>query len=267
VRGKAMTKKSNEENYFEKYFNDLSNFFHTLGFALTSNLFIIEYPKLNLHFPTSIIIPLFDDFIIKVLCENEEDDNLSEIRKSLIQSEKNLRIKVKKKQNYDQAMANIVNFLLYQGGSLSDINIINIRDKESFRKMTDYCYIVESVYKKIAEEVAQKGKKSAAEINYYMQTGFYLSTDIMQKYFLLIGYWTAKEESRKNNPGGLAMKNRGEKNKDIIKTLLEDLEIKSLKVFRTNKTLRNKFYDMAKQLTDCDSEDRISKIARPILNG
>mgnify|MGYP006987173279 CR=1 FL=1 len=63
------------------------------------------------------------------------------------------------------------------------------------------------------------------------------------------------------------MKKRGERNKEVIQALLADLQIKSLGAFRTNKALRKKFYDMAKQLTDCDSEDRISKIARLILNG
>jgi len=214
---------------------------------LLCNLFALNHPELNLKFPIRNDKSLGGYF-------GGDENILEKIRNEEVELHS---ITKRHPVSYKQYIITKLDDIL-KGGEFEDIDV---RDKESFKVVYDYFVIMEAVYDKIRAEI------HIGEINWCETNSFFLSQSATQKYFELIGYWTAKEENRINNPGGLAMKKRGEKNREVIKALLADLEIKSLGVFRTNKALRKKFYDMAKQLTDCDSEDRISKIARLILNG
>jgi len=87
---------------------------------------------------------------------------------------------------------------------------------------------------------------------------------IRSKYFELMGYWTAATEKRKKNPGADAMKQRGESNAKAIKEIMKTFQIKDTSIFRKDKKLRENFFSMAKEMTDCSSEDRILKIARSL---
>ncbi len=217
--------------------------FYFLRMNVLCNIFVLEHPELNLPFPMRGNVGLcsgyFGHGVNEDVLENVKNENIAIIR-------------IKNSQSYNKKL---IDFLHGE-----DFENIDIRDKESFKKVYDYFCILELYYDKIT-------KSRKPEMYLPISQGGLYSIDATQKYFELIGYWTAKEENRVNNPGGLAMKKRGERNKEVIQALLADLQIKSLGVFRTNKALRKKFYDMAKQLTDCDSEDRVSKIARLILNG
>jgi len=67
-----------------------------------------------------------------------------------------------------------------------------------------------------------------------------------------------------------AMAERGKANKEAIKTVITELGVRQLSVFRQDKKLRESFYDKAKIATYHGaplSEDRISKIARALLQG
>lgn len=77
-----------------------------------------------------------------------------------------------------------------------------------------------------------------------------------------IGCWTAKMEKRGKNPGAAAMKERGQKNAKAVREIIEQLNITSTGAFKKDKKLRDAFFRKAKEMTDCDSEDRIMKIAR-----
>lgn len=215
---------------------------------LLCNLFALNHPELNLKFPIRNDKSMIGGYI------GGDENILKKIRNEKVELH---NITKRHPVAYTEYITTKLDDIL-KGGEFEDIDI---RDKESFKVVYDYFVIMEALYDKIRTEIY------IDDITGYENMCFFLSQTAAQKYFELIGYWTAKEENRINNPGGLAMKKRGEKNREVIKVLLADLEIKSLGVFRTNKALRKKFYDMSKQLTDCDSEDRISKIARLILNG
>jgi hypothetical protein len=99
-----------------------------------------------------------------------------------------------------------------------------------------------------------------------------LSDSITGKSHEAIGYWTAKMEGKKRTPGGgaKAMEERGKANAEAIKKIIAELGVRSLSVFRQDKKLRGSFYDKAKTATFHGaplSEDRISKIARALLQG
>lgn len=81
-----------------------------------------------------------------------------------------------------------------------------------------------------------------------------------------IGYLTAKtEESRRNAEGGAkAKKEKGRKNQEALKRIMEDLEIPSLNIFRKDKKLRDRFIDSARKETDSLSPKRIFDLARAI---
>jgi hypothetical protein len=92
------------------------------------------------------------------------------------------------------------------------------------------------------------------------------------KVYELSGYWTAKMEGKKRTPGGgaKAMEERGKANAEAIKKIIAELGVRQLSVFRQDKKLRESFYDKAKIATYHGaplSEDRISKIARALLQG
>ena len=88
-----------------------------------------------------------------------------------------------------------------------------------------------------------------------------------------LGYWTAKLEEMNRNKkiSAKVMEDKGKKNKEAIKKVIEDLGITSLKVFRKDKKLRGHFYETAlKKTIDRKynaslSEKRIADIAREIL--
>jgi hypothetical protein len=221
--------------------------FYSYQSNLLCNLFALNHPELNLKFPIRNDKSMIGGYI------GGDENILKKIRNEKVELHS---ITKRHPVSYSEYIITKLDDILKK----CEFEDIDIRDKESFKVVYDYFVIMEAVYDKIHAEI------HIGEINWYENPCFFLSQSVAQKYFELIGYWTAKEENRINNPGGLAMKKRGEKNREVIKALLADLEIKSLGVFRTNKALRKKFYDMAKQLTDCDSEDRISKIARLILN-
>ena len=221
--------------------NTMAITFHYLRLNLLCNMFVIEHPELNLPFPIRRNVGMVSGYL------GGDKDVLKQSK-----NENATMLGIKNRESLNKKLEDIL-----KG---EDFEEIDIRDINSFKKIYDYFCILELYYDKV-------NKSRKCESYHPVSTGGLLSIDVTQRYFELVGYWTAKEEQRKNNPGGLAMKYRGEKNKGIIEKILADLDIKCLMSFRTNKSLRNEFYYMAKNLTDCDSEDRISKIARSILNG
>lgn len=104
-----------------------------------------------------------------------------------------------------------------------DFENIDIRDKESFRKIYDCFYIMQLIYDK-----AMKSTNKHDFVPSELPSGL-LSIDATQKYFELIGYWTAKMEDRaKKRNSGKGQKNAKEKRvkqlSEAIKEFIDDLE-------------------------------------------
>jgi hypothetical protein len=75
-----------------------------------------------------------------------------------------------------------------------------------------------------------------------------------------IGYWTARLKIK--NPGAEKMKEMYKNRTEMIREILEEMNIKDTGIFRTEKTKREKFFNKAKEKTGLTSEDRILKISR-----
>lgn len=63
----------------------------------------------------------------------------------------------------------------------------------------------------------------------------------------VIGYWTAKMEKRVKNPGAAAMKEKGQKNAQAVRDIIEQLNITSTGAFKKEKELRKAFFREAKK--------------------
>ncbi len=139
----------------------------------------------------------------------------------------------------------------------------DIRDEQSLTKLSHACIILS-----IPRPIDITNEKNIKDV---------LSIEdlVMAKANEAIGYWTHKLEERKRNKkgGGYVVHGQGNRNKDAIRQVLVELKIKSLSVFRKDKSLRKSFYDKAAEITkEADlkhkmplSEKRISDIAREIL--
>jgi hypothetical protein len=143
---------------------------------------------------------------------------------------------------------------------IDQIYKINIHEPISFIELFARSNGLVDVYTKVSKQV-DSGEIDIITFKLFAQLNE-TQKAILAKYSELMGYWTARIEKRKNNPGGLAMRKRGERNTKAIEDVLNKLGIKNIGIFRKDKRLRNSFFDMAKKLTDLESEDRILKIAR-----
>jgi hypothetical protein len=225
-------------NFPESMLDEINLPFDLFRIAIIANKFSLDHPEYNFLFP-------FD--ISQALVGLTPEKFLEKLKKLPRTNHKNideLKIGYKKKELEKKAED-----LLKSGGEFEKINI---REKESFMKLLEYCYIMEFIFEK-----PEWGKTGSSLSDF-----FYLSIEFIRKYYELIGYWTAKIEKRRKNPGAVAMKKRGEKNTKVIDDILKDLRIENTSIFRKDKKLREIFFSMAKEKTDCTSEDRILKIAR-----
>lgn len=148
----------------------------------------------------------------------------------------------------------------FTGEPLRTIRSLDIKDIESFGRMAEICKYLEdgfSLYNNYPDIITAK------TVSYFLV----YSNAAIGKIYELIGYWTAKMERPKKNPGAEAMKKRGERNRKTVKEVLDKLQIEDTSKFRHDKKLREQFFAMTKQLADCGSEDRILKIARSIVKG
>lgn len=183
----------------------------------------------------------------------EEDfDALEAQLKSLEADESEDEDNEKMHQKYERDMEH---FFITE--PLKTIRSLDIKNKDSFESMASFCFFLSdaltlhSYYPNIV---------TAKTASYFML----YSNVAIGKVYELIGYWTAKMEKRGNNPGAEAMKKRGERNAKAIKDIVANLKINNTGIFRKDKRLREQFFSLAKEMTDCTSEDRLLKIARSL---
>ncbi len=259
-----MKKKKEKIVIFEAIFDYMQIKSISLQLKLFLNWLIIRYPESNIDFPIDKSEGILETFDLKPLLKNLETSEDFDPNETIIMlaNEKNDNFKI---NDYKKEMEKKARDLIKNGGMFDNINI---RDKDSFIKINDYFFIMESIFKKLRAEIEQKEWESISVLCIEKGTTdnlehcILLSTDLMQKYYELIGYWTAKMEKRGKNPGAIAMKKRGERNRKAIEGILNKLGIQNTGIFRKDKKLRNSFFGMVKEFTDLDSEDRILKIAR-----
>jgi hypothetical protein len=142
----------------------------------------------------------------------------------------------------------------------------SISEKDSLKKLGPCCMIISMLYYYSCYNF------DAGTMDRLITAVVWLDHVITEKSHEAIGYWTAKMERKKRPTGGgaKAMAERGKANKEAIKTVIAELGVRQLSVFRQDKKLRESFYDKAKIATYHGaplSEDRISKIARALLQG
>jgi hypothetical protein len=131
---------------------------------------------------------------------------------------------------------------------------IKINELYSLVMLASACSVLSSVYRLNKESMQEN----------ILKTFIAMEHRLTNKACEAIGYWTAKlEERRRNKEGGAQVKKeKGEKNKESIKKIMDDLGISSMN-FKNNKTLKEKFYNRAKKETGL-YEKRISEIGRNI---
>ena len=109
----------------------------------------------------------------------------------------------------EKEIENKANYLITKAEDFDDINI---RDINSFRQILEYSFVMEKACTQLAISLEQKDDISPMDVASCTNALFYLSADFMQKYFELMGYWTAKMEDRaKKRSSGKGQKEAKEK--------------------------------------------------------
>ena len=202
-----------------------------LQLDLLCNLFVLNHPELKLTFPAHVqefsinankyFYPDHFENIIKQ--ENnyfKVEDNFNK----LSQEEQKVITKSLK------ALQKKAESLLKRGAWSDSIDNIDIRNKESFRTLYDYCCMMVYICQKRLGKIEAYEIKKTKDFTYRKMINngyFHLSTDLMRKYFELIGYWTRRmEEKAQRKPSGKGQKNakenRVKKLTESIKDYVED---------------------------------------------
>lgn len=198
-----------ERDFLKSDLETMKLTFAFLRMNLVCNMFIINNPEFNYIFPYRGNVGMLSGYLhhskdILKLINNEKAEIKTGTGKDVQAHIKSLN---KKADGIFKANENFEN--------------IDIRDKESFRKIYDYFYIMKFMYDK---SMKSTNKNDFAPSD--LPSGL-LSIDATQKYFELIGYWTAKmEDKAKKRNSGKGQKDAQEERvnelTDKIKTFVDD---------------------------------------------
>jgi len=213
-----MKKKSKEQIYIERLLNEeWFYYFHFIRLNLICNMFIIKHPEFDYAFPCRGNVGVLGGYLHHSKDIFKEADKLKKTRSTDNQ------------KAFDKLFESI-----YLENKWFDY--IDVKDKNSFNKVYDYFCIMEMLCKKISEQKTLKDKIS------HMHGCFVNGTDVIQKYFELIGYQTKAIEDKANKRGSgkgqiIAKEKRASKLKEKIKEFINDF---SKDVIDIDKGLFNK---------------------------
>lgn len=189
-------------------FDEMNTTFFFLRANVACNLFIINHPELKIEFPFRGKVGVLDGYLHK---SDSILDKIQECDRGLIKINDNKLFAL-----WQEAKDMLSN--------ASDFDRINIRDKESFKVIFEYCRKMEL----ICNHAWKEGDPS--QMLFYINPCFFLSIDLVQKYFELIGYWTAKmEDKARKRDSGKGQKEAKQKrvnrvSETIIKKFVDDLD-------------------------------------------
>jgi len=221
-----MKDKATEDNAI---INRLQHTWRGLANRILINLFILEHPELEIDFPVQkgimisypadIVYPEQSETTIKI------KDNLYEVESESCKLSKD---KQQKKADSLIRLKNRAKELLKSGDWYDDVDEINIREKESFKVIYEYCAVMTYL-------CYERPSKNNAE------AFVYLSIILMQKYFELMGYWTRKmEEKSSKRDSGKGQKNAKENRVQKISEAIKEFVNERADELHIDKGLFNK---------------------------
>lgn len=219
IESKSRKKSVREiRNISEATIEDMALTFYLLRMNLACNMFIMDHPEYNYPFPYNSAGFHHEKKTVGMLGGYlaHPAEVLDKIKSYNIETKSNLGEKLKTKK---KALGDQVNDFIIHGGSFENLDI---KDEESFNTMYDYCHLMELICDKMHEELAQKDiEESIIYAHYSMNECIWLSMDLTQKYFELMGYWTRimEERAKKHNSG----KGQKEAKKERLKKLTDSI--------------------------------------------
>jgi len=196
------------EYFIKELFDEMGTTFFFLRANIACNLFIINHSELKIEFPFRGNVGILDGYL------NKSDSILKKIRKC---DRGLIKINDDKLFLFWQEAKDMLN-------NADDFDRIDIRDKESFKVIFEYCRKMELICNHAWKE------NDPSHMLDCMNPCFFLSIDLVQKYFELIGYWTAKmEDKAKKRDSGKGQKEAKQRrvkrvSETIIKKFVDDLD-------------------------------------------
>jgi len=208
------------EDVIEATFSDMVGTFRLLRLTLMCNEFIIKNPTLGYEFPYHGSVGMLGGYqwpskdILEIIKKNRGDIT-EETKKRWLKREKEFTEKA------DRLLA-----------GKHDYDDLDIKTLEAFKQIYDYCYCMELLFKKALSEITVENKKTFPYVSreieghrqYYVNALMWMSMDMTQKYFELMGYWTAKMEMRaKKRQSGKGQKMAMEKRQTMLVIKLKEI--------------------------------------------
>jgi len=208
------------EGPFESILEDLWDIFTCLMDNLLCNVFIIDHPEYMLSFPYRSANP--DDqrkYYGKLGgYHSYPKEGLALIdeykQKTKDMTDENLIYHLASMEEINEKVSNMI--------TKADIfEPLDIKNKESFFKLCDYCYVMILIIKKALKKIKPEEKKTPRKISGVISFCVFQSMDLLQIYFELHGYWTRiMEERAKKRDSGKGQKDAKQKR---VKKLSESI--------------------------------------------
>ncbi len=202
----------------EGTFEDMALTFYLLRMNLACNMFIMDHPEYNYPFPYSSAGFNHEKKTVGMLGGylTHPAEVLDKIKNYNIETKSNMGEKLKAKK---EALSKQINDFI---SGVAEFENVDIKNEESFNTMYDYCYLMELIYDHVHKELAQKDiEESEVYAHSFLNVCLWLSMDLTQKYFELMGYWTRmmEERAKKRNSG----KGQKEAKKERLKKLTDSI--------------------------------------------
>jgi len=202
----------------EATFEDMAVTFFLLRVNLACNMFIMDHPEYNYPFPYNSAGFHHESKKVGMLGGylNPPAEIIDKIKNYNIETKSNMG---EKPQVREKTLKQRADDFIHNGASFENVDI---KDKESFNTMYDYCSLMELICDKIHEKLTQQDiEESEVCAHTFMNICFWLSMDLTQKYFELMGYWTRimEERAKKRNSG----KGQKEAKKERLKKLTDSI--------------------------------------------